>query len=379
MTPDITLAESRRELGAFLGVPWTIYPGRYPQWVPPLRVMVKEMVDPHHDPFWKNADRALFVARVNGKVVGRIAAIENRRHNQVHDDRVGFFGFFECVDDQEVADALFAEAAAWLKERGLDRMRGPASPSMNHECGLLVKGFVHAPTILTAWNPPYYETLILRAGFAPERDLLAYLYDHDRGQLDGTRVERLVNKRSPASGITVRDLDLKQIDAEIDLILPLFNSAWKDNWGFVPMTDEEFRFTAKSLKPLLMKNFIMVAEKDGRAIGFFLIASDLNQILKRIPSGRLGPIALIRLLFGIPRIRHGRVMLLGLDPDHRQGILFPIFLNELLKRGLKYGVSAEASWVLEENSAIRDSLESLGPELYRRWRIYAKPISYSPT
>lgn len=375
MTPDITTVESRRDLGAFLGVPWAIYPGRYPQWVPPLRSMVRETLDPDHDPFWKNADRALFLAHVDGRVVGRIAAIENRRHNQIHQDRVGFFGFFECVDDQEVADALFGAARQWLIERGLDQMRGPASPSMNHECGLLVDGFIHAPTVLTPWNPPYYETLVLRAGFEPERDLLAYLYDHARGHLNGERVERLVARRSPASGITVRDLSLKRLDREIDLLFPLFNAAWKNNWGFVPMTEEEFRFSATSLKPLFMKNFVMVAEKDGRAVGFFMIAADLNQVLRKIPSGRLGPIALARLLFGLPRVRHGRVMLLGLDPDHRQGLLFPIFLNELLKRGLKYSVSAEASWVLEENMAIRNSLESLGPELYRRWRIYAKPIS----
>lgn len=373
MTVQITRVESRRERSEFVAVPWSIYPGRYPRWVPPLRIMVKEMLDPEHDPFWKNADRALFLARRDGRPVGRIAAIENRRHNEVHDDRVGFFGFFECPDDQEVANALFSAAAEWLAGRGLDRMRGPCSPSMNHESGLLVDGFDEHPTLMTAWNPPYYEGLVRTAGFAPAKDLLAYLFE--RGFQTPERLARIVARRAPDSGIVLRDLDPGHLDEVATAVRPLFNAAWKDNWGFVPMTADEFRFTAHSMKPLLKKPLTMVAEKDGRPVGFCMVVTDLNRVLTRIRSGRLGPLALLRLLLGIRRVRHTRVVLLGLDPEHRQGIVLPLLLHELIERGHRHGrVSGEASWVLEDNAAIRTPLESLGIEPYRRWTIFEKAI-----
>lgn len=375
MTLEITSAETRKRLSEWIGVPWSIYPGRYPGWVPPLRVMVKEMVDPKHDPFWKNAERTLFTARRDGKAIGRIAAIHNRRHNEIHHDRVGFFGFFECIDEQEVADALFQKAMGWLQERGLDRIRGPVNPSMNHETGLLTHGFDQHPTLLTPWNPPYYETLIRRSGFEVEREMYGYRFDVDGGFRAPERLDRMVERRSLSSGIVFRNMDHGRVKEEIDLILPLYNEAWKHNWGFVPFTSEEFFFTAKSLNPLLMKHFGFIAEKDGQAVGFCLMAADLNRILKKIPSGRLGPIALLRLLLGVPRLRHGRIMLLGLHPDHRQGILFPMFLREMMRRSETENLgSAEASWVLAENAPMRAPLESLGLEPYRHWRVFEKAI-----
>lgn len=376
MTLRITRAESRRELSEFIGVPWSIYPGRYPRWVPPLRVMVKEMVDRGHDPFWKNAERALLVARRNGTPVGRIAAIENRRHNEIHGDRVGFFGFFECRDDPDVAAALFDAASQWLAGRGLDRMRGPVSPSMNHEAGLLVEGFQHHPTLMTAWNPPYYESLIRGAGFLPVKDLVAYLFDVDGGFRIPARLERILERRSPGTGVVVRDLDPKEIEAEAESIRPLFNEAWQGNWGFVPMTPDEFRFTAKSLKPILMSHGAMVAEKDGETVGFIAVVADLNRIFRRIPSGRLLPFGWARILLGLRRIRHARVMLLGLHPEHRHGILFPRFVYEMVARWHRLGRgSGEASWILEENTAMRAPLESLGLAPYRRWRIFERPVA----
>jgi GNAT superfamily N-acetyltransferase len=373
VAPVRTRAEFRR----FIDLPWRIHraePGS--KWIPPLRLMVREVLDTRKNPFWLNAARELFLAVRDGRVVGRIAAIENRAHNEFHADRVGFFGFFECFNDPEAAEALFGAAGEWLRRRGLDTMRGPMSPSTNHECGLLVQGFRWEPTLMTPWNPRYYLQLYERGGLLPVKDLLAYFIPMASPRFSlpesyQTHAARALEK----SGLTFRDMDLDSYAEEMERWWDVYNSAWERNWGFVPMSREEFLYMARELKPLIIRDFAFVAEKDGRIAGFMLIIPDYNQIFKRIPSGRLLPSGIFKLLLGKSRLRSGRVILLGVRPEFRGRSIYELFANEAVRRGRSYGaVGAEASWILEDNDQMNRPLVRMGLKAYRRWRIYDRPI-----
>jgi hypothetical protein len=374
---EIISSDSRSHLNRFVDLPWHIYnPVDHPQYVPPLRLAVKDALD-RKKPFYKEADRALFLAIRDGEVVGRIAAIENRAHNRYHNDRVGFWGFFECVDDQEVADELFAAAGKWLASRGLDVMRGPVMPSTNYDCGLLVEGFEHEPTFMTPWNPPSYGTMVEHAGLTKVKDLVAYYIPmNDNSFLLPEPVKAMAARAQAKSRMTFRDLDLSRWNDELELCWDVYNHAWEDNWGFVPMTKEEFVVMAKDLKPLLIPEFAYMAEVDGKPAGFMLIVPDFNQVLKKIKTGRLLPTGLIRLLLGKSKLRSGRIMALGIKREFRNRMIFPLFILESYRRGKAYGaVGAEASWILEDNELLLAPLKALGLREYRRWRLYEAPTA----
>jgi GNAT superfamily N-acetyltransferase len=378
MSIDVVAVESRRGLAEFIDLPWRIYDrDKYPKWIPPLRIMVRDTLDMRKNPFWRRADRKLFLARRNGRAVGRIAAVENRAHNEFHEDRVGFFGFYESFADDDAAAALLDAAEDWLRGRGLDTMRGPVSPSTNHECGLLVRGFRWEPTILTSWNPRYYQELFERAGLRPAKDLLGYFIPMSSPRFSlpesyAAHAARALEK----SGLTFRDMDLDDYAREIERWWEVYNSAWERNWGFVPMTREEFLFMGRELKPLIVRQFAFVAEKNGQIAGFMLILPDYNQIFKKIPDGRLLPTGIFKLLLGKSRLRSGRIILLGIRPEYRGRSIYELFVHEALRRGRAYGaVGAEASWILEDNDQMNRPLVRLGMKPYRRWRIYDRPIN----
>lgn len=370
-------AEGRRGLARFIDVPWRILDRReHPQWPPPLRAQVADLLDDRRHPFYRSAARALFLAESDGRPVGRIAAIENRAHNAFHDDRVGFFGFYESVDDAEVAGALLGAASTWLGERGLDALRGPMSPSTNYDCGMLVDGFDARCTFLTTWNPPYYPALMERCGMRGVQDLVSYFIraDEDRPPLSD-RFHRLVDRSRRRSGITFRNADLNHFHDEVERLWAVYSSAWEDNWGFVPVTHEEFRHMAKDLRHLLVAEFVIVAEVDGAAVGFILVVPDYNEVLQRIGNGRLFPTGLFRLLFARRHLRVGRIMAFGIRPEYRGATILPIFFDELIRRGAAYGgVGADASWILADNTLMRAPLEELQAELTRTWRIWERPI-----
>jgi GNAT superfamily N-acetyltransferase len=377
MAVEVIEVESRGALRDFIDLPWRIHGAADDsKWIPPLRIMVRDTIDTRKNPFWRNADRKLFVARREGRTVGRIAAIENRAHNDFHGDRVGFFGFFECLDDDEAAGALFDAAERWLGERGLDTMRGPVSPSTNHECGLLVQGFRWEPTFLTPWNPRYYSRLCEGAGLRKSRDLLAYFIPMASPRFSlPESYEAHALRALERSGLTFRDMDLDGYSAEIERWWGVYNTAWERNWGFVPMTKEEFLFMGKELKPLIIRDFAFVAERDGEIAGFMLIIPDYNQVFKLIPSGRLLPTGIFKLLLGKSRLRSGRIILLGIRPEYRGRSIYELFVHEALRRGRAYGaVGAEASWILEDNDQMNRPLVRMGLKAYRRWRIYDRAI-----
>jgi hypothetical protein len=365
MSLEVVPVERNGELSAFIDVSWHIPEAlQHPQWVPPLRMMVRDLLDTKANPFYRAAARRLFVAYRDGRPVGRIAAIENRAHNGFHHDRVGFFGFFESVNDKQVADALFREAEVWLRGRGLTSMRGPMNPSTNHECGLLVDGFDQHPQFLTPWNPPHYEALVRGAGFSSSKDLLAYWLPYgDPAHRPPPKLQALAQRATAKANLTFRDLEPARFWDDVEIVWDIYNSAWDKNWGFIPMTRDEFLHMAKSLKPLLLSQFAYVAEIEGAPAGFMLCVPDFNLVFKRIRNGKLFPTGLIKILLGKSKLRTGRIIALGIKEQFRSGSILPLFMHEAQRRAIAFGSpGAEASWVLEENQSMRQPLEQLGGE-----------------
>ena len=377
---EIIQVKGRWGTSRFVDVAWRVHDKPVSSgWIPPLRAVVRDGLDQSGNPFYQQAERALFIAKKSGRPVGRVAAIENRWHNDHHDDRVGFFGFFECRDDQEVANGLFERAEAWLGARGLESARGPVSPSMNHECGVLVDGFDFPPVMMTPWNPPYYGPLIERAGYSPARDLLGYYLPAGDELAVPDRVRRLAERKLQRTGLVFRTWNFDTMEEMVREAFDLYCDAWDGNWGFVPPSWEEFWHIAKDLKSVLHPDFAFVAELDGRTVGVILIARDINRVLRRIPSGRLWPWNIARLLIGLPKVRTGRIVLLGLRREYQNRGFFPLFAFEVARRAMKIRAEgAEASWVLDDNASLTSPLEGMNLEPYKRWRLYEKPLARSP-
>ena len=377
---EIIQVKGRWGTSRFVDVAWRVHDEPVSSgWIPPLRAVVRDGLDQRGNPFYQQAERALFIAKRSGRPVGRVAAIENRWHNGHHDDRVGFFGFFECRDDQEAANGLFERAEAWLGARGLESARGPLSPSMNHECGVLVDGFDFPPVMMTPWNPPYYGPLIERAGYSPARDLLGYYLPAGDELAVPDRVRRLAERKLQRTGLIFRTWNFDTMEEMVREAFDLYCDAWDGNWGFVPPSWEEFWHIAKDLKSLLHPDFAFVAELDGKTVGVIMIARDINRVLCRIPSGRLWPWNIARLLIGLPKVRTGRIVLLGLRREYQNRGFFPLFAFEVARRAMKIRAGgAEASWILEDNASLTSTLEGMNLEPYKRWRLYEKPLARSP-
>src|SRR4030095_6365286 len=286
----------------FIRLPWDIYKGdKY--WVPPLIFDVRKNLDPKKNPFFKHSEVDLFLAERDGNVVGRIAAIKNDNHNNFHKDKAGFFGFFETINDQEVSDLLLDKACQWCKEKGFDEVLGPVNPSTNDECGLLVDGFDSSPVFLMTYNPPHYQQKIEDFGFEKANDLYAYRIPseviNDRKVMD--KLERMAKLIKQRSDVVTRKIDMKNLKVEVRKIEEIYNSAWESNWGFVPLTTEEFDYMADSLKMVVDPDLVIFAEVKGKPAGFSLSLPDFNQVLKKM-NGRLLPFGFIKLLLNKRKI-----------------------------------------------------------------------------
>jgi hypothetical protein len=363
---------SAADLRKFIALPYRLHRGD-PCWVPTLRMDVRKMLDRQKNPFFAHAEAEYFVAvrEPTGAVVGRIAAIHNKAHNAFQGDRAGFFGFFECVDDQPVADALFTAAAAWLAPRGLDPLRGPASFSTNDECGLLVDGFDTPPTLMNPHNPRYYVDLVERAGFQKAKDLIQYRLENPEMP---ERLVRGVKLLAQRKRIRLRRIDMKQFDAEVERIKRVYNSAWEKNWGFVPMTDEEMDHLAAQLKPVVVPDLVVFAEQGDNVIGFGLALPDFNVALKANPSGRSFP-GLLRVMWASRGIRRIRILALGLLKEFRgsgaDGLLYHWIWEKGYARGYRW---AEAGWILEDNAPMTNGLLRMGFQPYKTLRMYDRPL-----
>ncbi len=336
---------------------------------------MKDRLDRARHPFFEHAEAEYFLAERQGRVVGRIAAIANRLHNELHEDRVGFFGCFEAEDDQAIADALFEAAAAWLRARGLDTMRGPVNLSVNDESGLLVDGFETPPTIMMPHNPRHYPALVERAGFAKAKDLFVYTGGNpDRFEPIPERIRRATSLLAQRYGITLRPLNMKKWDEELETIKQIYNQAWEKNWGFVPMTEREIDHLAAQLKPVVVPELVPFAVRDGKVVGFGVTLPDLNTALKKHGGSILGA---LRGLWEIrtQRIRRARIPLLGILPEVRgkgvDAMLYDWIWEKCGARQIYWG---EAGWILEDNPAMNLALEKITFRVYKTYRLYDRPL-----
>lgn len=373
---QITPVSSGADLRAFVELPFRIYRGD-PSWVPPLRSDVRWMLDPRKNPFWKHARRELFLARRDGRVVGRVAAIVDEEHNRVHQDRTAFFGFFECTNDPDAARGLLdaAEGAVARMFPACDKLRGPVNPSMNDEVGALVPAESESgpPMIMMTYNPAWYLDLFSGAGFVKEKDVVAILapvLDHSGDRLG--RVAQAVLKRNPS--MRVRTIRMDRFDEELATVKDLYNRAWEKNWGFVPMTSDEIDAMAKKLKPLLYPPYVWFAEMDGKPAAFMLGMPDFNQVLRKL-GGSLLPFGWLKFLLEKRKIDQVRLMAFGVLPEFRKrgidAVLYYLSMQEGVKAGAK---RAEFSWMLEDNEAILKDLEVFGGKIYRRYRLVCRPV-----
>lgn len=355
----------------FIRFPFTLY-RKDPLWTPPLISEVLWILG-DENPFWRHAEKQLFLAMENNTVLGRIAAIIDRNFIEIHKEKSGFFGFFESVNNAQVCESLMESASDWLQMKGMDRMLGPANPSTNDEVGLLIEGFDTPSRIMMPYNPLYYVRLIESCGFRKAKDLLAYFMNVGDGPLERlSSFAASVRRKEP--GLIIRSLDRRHFEREVDRVLSVYNQAWEENWGFVPWTEEEFLETAKRLKSLLDPRIALIAEIDARPVGMLLAIPDYNEVTIRL-NGKLTPWAILKFLYFKNRIKGIRLMILGVVNQYRRrgvdGLLYYESLNNALKAGYR---SCEFSWILEDNVMTCRAAEMMGGKEYKRYRMYQKQL-----
>lgn len=372
MNTSIVRVTSQADLMKFIKFPWKIY-SNDPYWVPPLIMDRKKLLDTSKNPFFKHAEIQLFLAKKNNEIVGRIAAIKNDLHNLHHNDKVGFFGFFECMNDQQTANLLFDSAKQWLEEKGMNAMRGPANPSSNDEYGMLIEGFNDSPRILMTYNPKYYINLCENYGFVKAKDLNAFKLETDK-VLSSEKLKRVADIAQQRSGLKIYQIDMKKFYSELDKVKYVYNKAWAPNWGFVPMTEEEIDAMAKDFKAIIEPSLLLFGEIDGKLVGFALVVFDYNFIFKKM-NGRLFPFGIIKLLTQKKKIPWARIITLGIIPEYQKRGLDAVFYYEIVTRAAKLNIFlGEASWVLEDNDMMNRGLEVMNAHAYKKYRIYEIPI-----
>jgi GNAT superfamily N-acetyltransferase len=371
---EVRPVSGRAELERFLRLPWRIYEGD-PHWVPPLLSDVRAALDPARHPFHRHAEVQTFVAWRGRDAVGRIAAVVNRVHNEFHGETTGFFGLFESLDDQGVADTLLMTAEKWLRERGMTSVQGPMNLSTNEEIsspGVLIDGFHRPPVIMMSHAPPYYGTLLERAGYAGVKDLLSYWIDVPEPP---ARLRNAYDRLVAAGEVKVRSLDMRRFDDEVATIQRVYNSAWERNWGFVPMTPEEIAHMAKQLKPVANPDICAIAEVDGEAVGFALALPDYNMALRHV-NGRLFPLGIFKLLWHRRRIDAARTLTLGVTPGYRGRGLNALLVTHINLAANRSGIwRGECSWILEDNWEMRRILEKAGAVADKTYRVYQKSLA----
>jgi hypothetical protein len=364
----IKKVETKSDLNTFIKCQWNFYKND-PYWVPPLLMERKTLLSKEKNPFFKNAEADYFIAYRNNEIVGRIAAIKNDMHLKYHNDNSGFFGFFECKNDQEVANALFDTAKQWLKEKGLSRMLGPANPSSNDEWGMLLEGFDDPPRLLMTYNPKYYLDLCSNYGMTKAKDLLAYKLENHKvmGSEKLKRVQQIARDRYK---LKISQLDMKNFAKELEKVKFVYNKAWAPNWGFIPMTDEQIDAMAKDLKPLVEPSLVLFGEIDNQLVGFALVMLDYNHIFKQM-NGRLLPFNFLKLFTKKKEIKWARIITLGLIPEQQKKGLDAVFYWEIVNRAHNVGIDlGEASWVLEDNEMMNRGAVVMGGDPYKKYRVW---------
>jgi len=370
---QIVQVQTPSDLNAFINLPWKLY-RKHPNWVPPLKKYVRKLLDTKRHPFWQFSDQLLLLARRGSETVGRIAGIIDRNYNRYHNAGMGAWGFFECINDREVARALFSRVEDWVCGQGMTFLRGPLNPSTNYEVGLLVDGFDGLPTFMMPYNPPYYLDLVESAGFRKEKDLLSFIVD--RNWEPPEWMEALGRRLREQGSVTVRSGDVKNLHAEIALMKKIYDESWAKNWGFVPMTDDEGSELAANLVRIVDPDFAVFIFFKNEPAGVGLAVPDLNPLLKRL-NGKIGLIGAIKWLLYRKEVRGLRGLLFGVKEEYRQlGLPFVGLTHALqVARGSDRYDYLELGWNLEDNEAINKLEEEGGARPHKRYRVYRKSFA----
>lgn len=374
MQITVTPVLTKRDKREFIRFPYSLH--RHQScWVPPLISEIKTSLDTERNPFYQHAEIELFLARQNGRIVGRIAAIIDQNFIAVRNEAVGLFGFFDAVNDDYVAKALFNSASGWLREQGMIKMLGPANPSMNDEVGVLTDAFELLPAIKMVWNPPYYPALYQQAGFKKAMDLWAWTMNQDD---ISERLVKIGKKIVSRTKMTFRHPDMKKFDDEIEVFRKIYNKAWENNWGFVAWTEAEFHHVAKGLKQVIDPKLALIAEDNGKPVGFLLALPDLNVALRRL-KGRLFPLGMLKLLWYSRKIDQVRVVIMGVVDEYRNRGIDTAMYYESFRIGTENGYTkGEMSWVLENNEPMIKALKMVGAKKYKTYRMYERLLQHNP-
>ncbi len=371
---QVVEVESSAQVREFIKYPNRLYRDD-PNYVTPLISERLEFFDTKKNPFFHSAKVKLFLAMDGDTVVGRIATCINYAHNETHGEQTGFFGFFDCPDNYEIASVLLKVAMITLKKEGMEKMRGPMNFSTNHEIGFLVEGFDSPPSVMMTYNQPYLPALAGKFGLKKAMDVVAYKLTKETPISD--RINKMVEKLKERSKITMRPIKLSDFENEVKRINQIYNQAWENNWGFVPMGDEEFNYMARNLKQIVDPELALICEFEGKPVAFLLALPDINQALIKL-KGRLLPFGILKLLWHTKirnKVNGIRVITMGVIPQFQKRGLDMVMFHGCYNRGVARGYTwAELSWILETNDLMRRGAEQMGAEVYKRYRIVEMPL-----
>ncbi len=376
MAPITVRKIESREVKKFIDFPHDLYKGD-PNYVPELYISQAKLFNRKKNPFFQHAHVDLFLAYREGKIVGRIAAIDNGGYKKFTGNNDGFFGFFDVIEDYSVAEILLRTVKEWCSQRGLSNIIGPVNFSTNDTCGLLVDSYTAPPVILMVYNKKYYNDFLEKFGFRKKMDLLAYkIATKENMNQRVISMRPLLQDRLKRDGIVIRKFNMKNFKSEVDKLHEVYNAAWEKNWGFVPMTKEEFRFAASDMKAIVDTDFAYVAEHNGKAIGFALTVPNLNEVTIKIKRGRLFPTGLFTLLMNQKKVKSVRIITLGVIEGYRKSGIDACFyamnLEAAARKNIDYG---EASWILENNDLMNKALLHIGGKVYKKYRLYELPLN----
>ena len=366
---EVLAVNSRRERKQFFNLPWALYDGD-PNWIPPLRIVQKELLNYRPHPFYQDAEIQTFLALRDGVPCGRIAAIINHAHNRQYDDQRGFFGFFESVDDEEVSGKLFDAAKAWFAERGIEAIRGPVNPSLNYEVGLLVDGFDESPWFMMTYNKPYYDRLIQNYGFRKAQNLYAFWGHVDMLDEISKRLYSISHEILSRFNLECRMMNVKRFDEELATFLDIYNKSLVSTWGFVPMSPGEVKKQAAGMRRMIVPELTTMALIDGKPVGTMFGLLDYNPRIKEI-DGRLLPFGFLKLLRKRKELTKVRLISTNVLPEYQSWGIGLALVSRLVPDALKWGIKeAEFSWVLESNDLSYKTLKKGGAKITKSYRIY---------
>ena len=374
MSIEIKKVENKKDLKKFINFPHDLYKDD-PNYVPMLDMAAKELFSEKKNPFFEHSSVENYMAYKDGKLAGRISAIRNNNYNKYHNSNVGFWGFFDVINDYEVAKALFDTVKKWNRDHGFEAMIGPVNFSTNDTAGLLIEGFDMPPITEMTYNKPYYQDLIEKYGFKKDMDLFAYMIYAKNVSEKSVKLADLIQKRLEKKGITIRQINMKDFKNEVAKIKEVYNKAWEKNWGFVPATDKEFEFLAEGLKMIVNPQYALVAEHEGKFVGFALTIPNINEITIKFKRGKLFPFNIFKLLMKKNKTKYVRIITLGVIEGYRKMGIEAVFFARIIQSAKKNNIiGGEASWILENNEMMNMAAEKLHGEKYKTYRIYRKDI-----